>query len=1726
MQNHGYVQQPQYGQPQVQQLPSMQQMQPSQQPSYGLAVNGPLSHMQPQQLMHGGQSLQQQPGSMAPGPTQTYQGQFLPPQQQQPILKQEMGHQQPIGSMQLQQPQQVLGAPQQQTAYGLQNSQTPTVQQAQVQQSRMQQQQQPQQQQQQQSQLQQQQRPAPVNSQPQQQFVGAAALPQQSQLGSQVGQQPIIHHPQPVHAAAQSSSIPSLGNVSAFPGPFQTISPAAVTAAYGGGRVSPPPPRPVGRPPSTPAMGFTENQLTVLKAQIMAFKALKKGSVVQDPTWARTMSDCYPPPLNMKNTKKLLAAQSKIVAAAANEAAKSATATQQQATAAAVAAAAAAALQLQQQQQQQQQQQAAAASVMQAAAGRAAAAAPAAALALAPPLEPPKDAKEVHRRQGPLVTLEKPPEVEVPPAVAHAAATAAATNALAAALASGQTNEQAMMAAAEAAKLATATAHAVAASSHEASASVIQWDVTRLMMVEYNKVLVRKRKRRVAQLLEMLRAKDRLAPGFDAGPRPPRVCGGDAMAAAAEGSGPLSPSAMLAPPPLPRPARGALQMELRSLRLLDTQVKMRAAIEREVDELKNLQERPYKKFVRDASITKSQLSYAVLARQQRESADRAALCRLQWRNVIQESASAMAALRSVRNKGVLKVHERWGRSHNRKMDDDHERRMEALKANDLEAYQALLQQAGSVTTQDSNFQEISRFLSETEEYLNKLAHKVAMAKVNQQTEVVVREAMEEARRAGHSEDEIRVIGERAAAEYKAESDLLRRSRTMSGDAQARLQELAHTVSEEVCVPKLLQPPPGATLREYQMVGLRWMVSLYNNNLNGILADEMGLGKTVQVMALIAYLIERKNCFGPHLIIVPNAVMVNWKSELSKWLPGVRCVYYVGSRDERARKYTAEVSHGRFNVLVTTYEFIMRDRSKLCKIDWRYIIIDEAQRLKERESQLSRDLDRFKSGYRLLLTGTPLQNELRELWNLLNLLLPEVFDDKKQFASWFGDQLDKAGDDDEGYGTGGLSESELLAREKKLVVVHRLHQILLPFMLRRQVADVEGKLPPKVPVVVKTAMTPYQAACYNWIKATSTIRLHPDHPLRLKKNHDWTPLTNRGTELRKVCNHPLISYRMDEAWIGGPEVLTQCGKMMVLDRLLVKFFYSGHRVLLFSTMTKFLDLMEVYLYWRQLPNGRRMLFRRIDGSTPLESREDAIRDFNRPDSEIFIFLLSIRAAGRGLNLQTSDTVVIYDPDPNPKNEEQAIARSHRIGQTKEVRVVHMEAVADETDYMLQAMARITGKQLPPELQPRPPQQADGTDGAAADGGEAFVPLVGPHGELPMTSERKYVESVESMVRNIIQKKKNDMANEIIDAGRFDQTTSMEERRANLEALLQDAERLKVAPTEVQTNQQLNVAIARTPEEVELFNRLDMDPSMGWVEAPTSAIEVPDWLRYTYDQLEEARRINAKKPARTGILAEKKVPGVPGRGRGRGRGRGAGVSVGTAVAAATAPRGRGRGRSAAVFDDIEILDDDDDDEGGALAAEMEEELAAEEEADEEDAEIDMAADEDEADVEVEEDDDGAAGALPRGANPQGAAPSVAAGGISRAAFDTGGMKSAVVMAQGRAEMPAPSVTEGDMEMGDGDIFGDDVTIAETGADTRDDEGEEVGLGGDDEEEDMEEEHLDEVDNIDEDDDALTAGTGTDLQPQPSASQRTGSEGGGGASGCHRPRVTFNLEGDSFE
>jgi len=302
-----------------------------------------------------------------------------------------------------------------------------------------------------------------------------------------------------------------------------------------------------------------------------------------------------------------------------------------------------------------------------------------------------------------------------------------------------------------------------------------------------------------------------------------------------------------------------------------------------------------------------------------------------------------------------------------------------------------------------------------------------------------------------------------------------------------------------------------------------------------------------------------------------------------------------------------------------------------------------------------------------------------------------------------------------------------------------------------------------------------------------------------------------------------------------ELIRSSGKLFMLDRILMKMFKSGHRVLLFSTMTKALDILETYVKWRK------WAYHRIDGTTSIEDREDAIADFNnvnRDDGKDvpFIFLLSIRAAGRGLNLQSADTVILYDPDPNPKNEEQAIARSHRIGQVREVRIFHLESVIDTEVPTL--------------------TEDDDEDNVAMameeDNAETVAEKQGRGG---------YMDSVESIIRKEIQKYKIDMANEVIDAGRFDLQSSKEEKRKTLQTFLQEHV-TATGDNYIISMKEVNRLLARSAEEIRLFDQLDKDEDVWAGSLYTSIHDVPSWLQFSKEDEEKAHNMlghNRKKMA---------------------------------------------------------------------------------------------------------------------------------------------------------------------------------------------------------------------------------------------------------------------------
>uniref|UniRef100_A0A8C4R299 SNF2 related chromatin remodeling ATPase 5 n=1 Tax=Eptatretus burgeri TaxID=7764 RepID=A0A8C4R299_EPTBU len=431
---------------------------------------------------------------------------------------------------------------------------------------------------------------------------------------------------------------------------------------------------------------------------------------------------------------------------------------------------------------------------------------------------------------------------------------------------------------------------------------------------------------------------------------------------------------------------------------------------------------------------------------------------------------------------------------------------------------------------------------------------------------------------------------------------------------------------------------NGTLRDYQVRGLNWLISLYENGINGILADEMGLGKTLQTISLLGYMKHYRNISGPHMVLVPKSTLHNWMCEFKRWIPSIDAVCLIGSKDERAAFIRDILVPGDWDVCVTSYEMIIREKSVFKKFNWRYLVIDEAHRIKNEKSKLSEIVREFKTTNRLLLTGTPLQNNLHELWSLLNFLLPDVFNSADDFDSWF-DTNNCLGDQQ---------------------LVERLHMVLRPFLLRRIKADVEKSLLPKKEVKIYIGLSKMQREWY------TRILMKDIDILNSAGKMDKMRLLNILMQLRKCCNHP---YLFDGAEPGPPyttdtHIVINSGKMVVLDKLLLKLRVQGSRVLIFSQMTRMLDIMEDYCMWRGFD------YCRLDGKTPHEERQVSIGNFNAPDSQKFVFMLSTRAGGLGINLATADVVVLFDSDWNPQVDLQAMDRAHRIGQKKRVRVFRL------------------------------------------------------------------------------------------------------------------------------------------------------------------------------------------------------------------------------------------------------------------------------------------------------------------------------------------------------------------------------------------------------------------------------------------------------------------------
>uniref|UniRef100_A0A8D2LUR3 DNA helicase n=1 Tax=Varanus komodoensis TaxID=61221 RepID=A0A8D2LUR3_VARKO len=432
------------------------------------------------------------------------------------------------------------------------------------------------------------------------------------------------------------------------------------------------------------------------------------------------------------------------------------------------------------------------------------------------------------------------------------------------------------------------------------------------------------------------------------------------------------------------------------------------------------------------------------------------------------------------------------------------------------------------------------------------------------------------------------------------------------------------------------------LRDYQLEGLNWLAHSWCKNNSVILADEMGLGKTIQTISFLSYLFHQHQLYGPFLIVVPLSTLTSWQREFEIWAPEINVVVYIGDQMSRnaIREYEwvhAQTKRLKFNVLITTYEILLKDKTVLGSINWAFLGVDEAHRLKNDDSLLYKTLIDFKSNHRLLITGTPLQNSLKELWSLLHFIMPEKFESWEEF------------EEDHGKGRENGYQS--------------LHKVLEPFLLRRVKKDVEKSLPAKVEQILRVEMSALQKQYYKWILTRNYKALSKG------VRGSTSGFLNIVMELKKCCNHCFLIKAPEENEKENSQemllsLIRSSGKLILLDKLLTRLRERGNRVLIFSQMVRMLDILAEYLAIKHYP------FQRLDGSIKGEIRKQALDHFNAEGSEDFCFLLSTRAGGLGINLASADTVVIFDSDWNPQNDLQAQARAHRIGQKKQVNIYRL------------------------------------------------------------------------------------------------------------------------------------------------------------------------------------------------------------------------------------------------------------------------------------------------------------------------------------------------------------------------------------------------------------------------------------------------------------------------
>ncbi|QDZ23866.1 chromatin remodeling factor [Chloropicon primus] len=456
------------------------------------------------------------------------------------------------------------------------------------------------------------------------------------------------------------------------------------------------------------------------------------------------------------------------------------------------------------------------------------------------------------------------------------------------------------------------------------------------------------------------------------------------------------------------------------------------------------------------------------------------------------------------------------------------------------------------------------------------------------------------------------------------------------------------------------------LYAYQLEGLNWLEFSWQTGQNVILGDEMGLGKTVQALSLVASLVSR-GCARPHLVVAPLSTILNWQREAEQWAPHLNVVNYSGNAEDRKVIYKHEFASAhavgkkvplsrrvKVHLILTTYEMVLQGGSELGKLEYGSMIIDEGHRLKNRASKLFGALTRFSCEQRVILTGTPLQNNLEELFMLMHFIDPKKFS-YNQVDEFLEDFSDISTEDQ----------------------IEELHKLLKPHLLRRMKRDVLKQLPPKKEQIVLVEMSHEQKDVYK------ALLMENFQLLSSKSKTKVSGLKNLLMDLRKCCQHPsLITKNFNTLSKRRIETFTKrSGKLELLERMLEKLFKGGHRVLIYSQFVLVLDMVQE---WLEIKGIEPLL---LDGSVKGKERQKAVDTFNSDkDGKYSVFLLSTKAGGLGINLATADTVIIFDSDWNPHNDIQAQARAHRLGQSKEVMIYRLVTRATVEERMVEVAKR--------------------------------------------------------------------------------------------------------------------------------------------------------------------------------------------------------------------------------------------------------------------------------------------------------------------------------------------------------------------------------------------------------------------------------------------------------